>query len=50
MNATAQPANSEQASSSTARRPPRLSPELSEFLHMLDALEDQFEQREDPAN
>lgn len=43
MNATAQPGTSEQTSSSTSRRPPRLSPELSEFLHMLDALEDHFE-------
>jgi hypothetical protein len=50
MNATAQPVNSEQASASASRRPPRLSPELSEFLHMLDALEDQFEQREDSSN
>jgi hypothetical protein len=43
MNTTAQPGTSEQASSSTSRRAPRLSPELSEFLHMLDALEDHFE-------
>jgi hypothetical protein len=43
MNATAQPGNTEQGASSTSRRPPRLSPELREFLHMLDALEDHFE-------
>jgi len=43
MTATAQPGHIEQASSPTSRRPPRLSPELSEFLHMLDALEDHFD-------
>jgi hypothetical protein len=43
MNATAQPGHIEQASSPPPRRQLRLSPELSEFLHMLDALEDHFE-------
>lgn len=50
MNATAQPGYSEQASASASKRAPRLSPELSEFLHMLDALEDQFEQNDDSSN
>jgi hypothetical protein len=43
MHATAQPITSEQTSALVASRPPRLSPELSEFLHMLDALENHFE-------
>jgi hypothetical protein len=43
MNASAQPGNIQQASSPAPKRPPRLSPDLSEFLHMLNALEDHFE-------
>lgn len=40
MNAMAQQEDADRQEES--RRRSRLSPELSEFLHMLDALEDQF--------
>jgi hypothetical protein len=43
MTASAQSGKIEQASLAPPKPPLRLSPELSEFLHMLDALEDHFE-------